>query len=435
MAKKTSKASSNGKHEEASAAYFKSLTMENVKCFKGEHTIDLSNKKSGYAHWTVILGNNNTGKTTILKSIASLESIPLVFADVPTDKQKPAWIPSYMSHMIIDSFNKTNKLLKSTQINSELLLKFQEKDMFGIIEKWGAVGNAITRILYNPHLQIETYGVVRKISSNGLSEIKETNRHQNLFGNEELMNVEEWILQLFLSEKLGEHKAKTLLKQIRSILTSGLLPDVKDFNIVSEKKGATFNNFVLFDTDFGKIRLRDLGYGYQTMMAWVLDLVRRMVERYPESENPLAEPAIVLVDEIDLHLHPEWQRKIIGHLSKYFPNTQFIVTAHSPLIVQSAENVNLVLLRKENDQVTIEQPKIRNFKGWTVEEILSDLMNLEGQTMSDTYLTLVEKFTQAIENDDFRQAQEAYKGLDEILHPRSERRKLFRLEMTSLTHA
>ena len=127
------------------------------------------------------------------------------------------------------------------------------------------------------------------------------------------------------------------------------------------------------------------------------------------------------------------QRKIIAHLTKYFPNTQFIVTAHSPLIVQSADNINVVILRKEGDHTIIEQPKIRNFRGWTVEEILSDLMDLDGKTMSQTYLDLITAFTEGIENDDFEKSQNAYKGLDKILHPRSELRKLFRLEMTSLT--
>ena len=222
-------------------------------------------------------------------------------------------------------------------------------------------------------------------------------------------------------------------EKVKEILTSGLLPDINDFDIKSEQKQTSFENFVLFDTDYGKVRLRDLGYGYQSMMAWVLDLVRRMVERYPDSKSPLEEPAIVLVDEIDLHLHPEWQRKIIAHLTKYFPNTQFIVTAHSPLIVQSADNINVVILRKEGDHTIIEQPKIRNFRGWTVEEILSDLMDLDGKTMSQTYLNLIDAFTDGIENDDFEKSQNAYKGLDKILHPRSELRKLFRLEMTSLT--
>ncbi len=72
------------------------------------------------------------------------------------------------------------------------------------------------------------------------------------------------------------------------------------------------------------------------MIAWVIDFASRMVDRYPDSPDPLAEPAVVLVDEIDLHLHPKWQRELIGFLTERFPNTQFIVTAHSPLIVQAA---------------------------------------------------------------------------------------------------
>ena len=55
------------------------------------------------------------------------------------------------------------------------------------------------------------------------------------------------------------------------------------------------------------------------MIAWVVDFTSRMVERYPDSLDPLAEPAVVLVDEIDLHLHPKWQRELIGFLSERFP--------------------------------------------------------------------------------------------------------------------
>ncbi len=103
-------------------------------------------------------------------------------------------------------------------------------------------------------------------------------------------------------------------------------------------------------------------------------------------ENPLAEPAIVLVDEIDLHLHPEWQRKIIQFLTAQFPNTQFIASSHSPLIVQSADNINLVLLEKQGDHVTIRQPNLTTYQGWTIEEILNELMNLGEKTLSDNYL-------------------------------------------------
>jgi len=113
------------------------------------------------------------------------------------------------------------------------------------------------------------------------------------------------------------------------------------------------------------------------MIAWVIDFSSRMVERYPNSPNPLAEPAVVLVDEIDLHLHPKWQRELIGFLTDRFPNTQFIVTAHSPLIVQAAPDANLVLLRREGDHVVIENNP-ETIRGWRVDQILtSELFGLE----------------------------------------------------------
>jgi predicted ATP-binding protein involved in virulence len=145
----------------------------------------------------------------------------------------------------------------------------------------------------------------------------------------------------------------------------------------------------------------------------------------------------VLVDEIDLHLHPEWQRKIIAHLTKYFPNTQFIVTAHSPLVVQSAEKINLVLLKHEkgSDHVNIVQPKIPSYQGWSLEEILTELMGLGERTHSEKYLELIKQFGEALDNDDFSSAQTAYEELDKILHPTSHQRKLLRLQMSSLMPA
>ena len=87
----------------------------------------------------------------------------------------------------------------------------------------------------------------------------------------------------------------------------------------------------------------------------MVDLAVRMFRRYPNSFDPLSEHAIVLVDEIDLHLYPRWQRTIMSFLSDRFPNTQFIVTAHSPLVVQAAKDANIVLLRREGDRVIIDQ--------------------------------------------------------------------------------
>jgi predicted ATP-binding protein involved in virulence len=123
--------------------------------------------------------------------------------------------------------------------------------------------------------------------------------------------------------------------------------------------------------------LRQLGYGYQTLITWVTDLANRMVERYPDSPDPLAEPAFVAVDEIDLHLHPLWQRKLMDFLTARFPNTQFVATAHSPLVAQAAADANLVVLRREGDHVVIDND-VENIRGWRIDQILtSDLFGLE----------------------------------------------------------
>jgi predicted ATP-binding protein involved in virulence len=158
-----------------------------------------------------------------------------------------------------------------------------------------------------------------------------------------------------------------------------------------------------------------------------------MFDRYPDSDNPLAEPAIVLVDEIDLHLHPEWQRKIVSFLRGKFPKTQFIVTAHSPLVIQSADDINVVVLQKdkETDEVSIYQPKETNFQGWTVEEILSDLMQMGDNVYSDEYLKWMKQFDEALDKDNYQKAKAAYEELSKMVYS-SATLKMLRIQMSSL---
>src|SRR5262249_19666883 len=80
--------------------------------------------------------------------------------------------------------------------------------------------------------------------------------------------------------------------------------------------------------------------------------------------------AVVLVDEIDLHLHPTWQRKLIGFLTERFPNTQFIATAHSPLVVQAAVDANIAVLRREGDHVIIDQ-SLHGLRNWSIDHLLT----------------------------------------------------------------
>jgi predicted ATP-binding protein involved in virulence len=83
--------------------------------------------------------------------------------------------------------------------------------------------------------------------------------------------------------------------------------------------------------------LDQLSDGYRAMLALVTDLAFRMAHANPHLEKPLQAEAIVLIDEVDLHLHPEWQQTVLPYLLQTFENTQFIVTTHSPQVLSTVE--------------------------------------------------------------------------------------------------
>ncbi len=88
-----------------------------------------------------------------------------------------------------------------------------------------------------------------------------------------------------------------------------------------------------------------LSDGYRTMLALVMDFARRLAQANPQFEDPLATEAILLIDEVDLHLHPDWQQKIIPDLQRTFPKTQLILTTHSPQVLTSVHSRSVRTVR------------------------------------------------------------------------------------------
>jgi len=198
--------------------------------------------------------------------------------------------------------------------------------------------------------------------------------------NARLIHAEEWHLQRDYAannprnSKRDRARAANARDRVASLLTK-VLPDVTAVEPVTADpvKGVTH---LMARTPYGMRRIAELGFGYQTTLAWVVDLAARLTAAYPESDDPLGEPAVVLLDEIDLHLHPRWQRALLAELAARFPNVQFVATSHSPLIVQAAPDANVAVLRREGDRVVIDQtlPSVHH---WRVDQILtSDLFGL-----------------------------------------------------------
>jgi hypothetical protein len=166
-------------------------------------------------------------------------------------------------------------------------------------------------------------------------------------------------------------------------LLADLLPDIESASSITVHAK---ERIVKIKTSDGDVPLNNLSLGYKTMIAWSVDLALKMLSRHSESENPLSEPAIVIIDEVDLHLHPQWQRILRTKLTTHFPNTQFICTAHSPFMAQDSEDENLcVLQRDENNenQVNIENNPLI-VKGWRIGQIVtSELFGLSSDRAVD----------------------------------------------------
>ncbi|WP_460120212.1 AAA family ATPase [Pseudomonas sp. H3_G09] len=98
------------------------------------------------------------------------------------------------------------------------------------------------------------------------------------------------------------------------------------------------------DKDGVTLNVAQLSQGEKSMMALVGDIARRLAMMNQSLDNPLHGDGIVLIDEVDLHLHPRWQRSLIRQLSETFPNCQFVLTTHSPLVISDAKDVLVYVL-------------------------------------------------------------------------------------------
>jgi predicted ATPase len=354
--------------------YCLSLTVENFRCFKPSQVIDFSIHKERIAQWTVILGENGTGKTTLLRLLSIMQptqsgakgNIIHNIKDKPLQSQLKVIVSEWLYDNGTQKTTGLNLEIGIGRLSSYIISKHNESVSLTRNENnilWDADESFVKGIL------CVGYGASRHPSSKPISDSENRRLDLTLFDQvTELTNAEEWLILSDYSVRIGDTQAKERYEKIKEVLVR-LLPHVEDFRFTMSLDGGMTPRVEAL-TPYGWVRVRDLSLGYQTALAWVVDFASRLFERYPDSENPLAEPAICLVDEIDLHLHPKWQRELLRLLSDTFPQTQFIVTAHSPLIVQAAPNANLALLRRNGDHVEIIND-IDYIRKWRIDQILA----------------------------------------------------------------
>lgn len=318
--------------------YLMSVDVENVRCFGPAQTLQLSDERGKPYGWTVIFGDNGAGKSTLLQAVCGIASTMQDHKEVPSFIRYNWW--------------PQRKATKPALVRSKVLLRPKEVAEFSV--------------RYSPERRRQSpppswdfnrdgtliyfgYGASRRHGQAADSGRKplESSADESLFVDDaELLNAEEWFVQMsHFGPKRRQLREARAAKKVRDLLKSVLL-DVKDIRIAS--------NRVEFETHYGWVSLRDLSMGYRTLIAWIVDFARRLYVLNPRSADPLAAPAVVCVDEIDLHLHQRWQRNLMKVLTEVFPKTQFICTAHNRTVSQAVpRDANLVLLRRRGDHVEI----------------------------------------------------------------------------------
>lgn len=162
------------------------------------------------------------------------------------------------------------------------------------------------------------------------------------------------------------------------------------------KNGKTFN-------------VMQLSQGEKSLMALVGDIARRLAMMNPSLDNPLHGDGIVMIDEVDMHLHPSWQRTIIGRLTSTFPNCQFILTTHSPLVISDSKDVLVYSL--DNAELRPVSPQF----GQDANSVLLDVMNTDirnaeiEQQLND--------LLDAIQSNELASAESMLASLENVLAP------------------
>ncbi len=156
---------------------------------------------------------------------------------------------------------------------------------------------------------------------------------------EPLATFERWMVYLdYLIAK--ERRSSTQARRQRALgidAINRMLPNGTRFDSVTNE------GRILFDVGGRKVPTLAMSDGYRSVLALAGDLVWRLIQAFPRSANPLHEEGVVLIDELDIHLHPRWQRHIAGWLRALFPNLQFFVATHSPFVAAGAGEDALTL--------------------------------------------------------------------------------------------
>jgi energy-coupling factor transporter ATP-binding protein EcfA2 len=328
--------------------HIQKVHLKNIRSFENLE-IDFGNSGAG---WHVILGTNGTGKSTLIRSIAlALVGSPEV-AVLGYKQSWKSWLRQGFDSGKIEVHNNIPDSLP-------LLVDFD-------VNFPGVIAATAPFSFFSAG-----YGSLRRLTGGNpdYKNIWENHpklaAHLSVFGEDIALDQSlDWLEDLLrnnttihIRRENEENENFILYNIIFFINNSELLP-----NEITIKLEA-FLGIRFIDKSGLKLLITELSDGYRSILALVLELLRQLckfhdndiTKIFNSDQTKIITEGVVLIDEIDAHLHPTWQAKIGEWFTEYFPNIQFIVTTHSPIICRSADTGTIWKLSNEGKSTQIKQ--------------------------------------------------------------------------------
>lgn len=375
--------------------YITEFEIENLRCFAGKHKVSLDRGDGTYAGWTVFAGRNGSGKSTLLKALAAAVVGPttaqILESGAPNwrrEKKASARVQVRLARLLTDE-----RVILGNKKRLSVSLTWQRvrssADTFS-----GILGPATDRSFPLGPWDAEAigwfvagYGPFRRLGPPTVEVVKmaaspKLARLVNLFREDStLSDAVDWLKDVHSRALENRFRAAELRDEVLALLNDGLLPD-------GSKVQRVDTDGLWIHRDGHTFPLKHVSDGYRTVTALVVDLVRHLYHAYPRlliSHGPhglqCQRPGVVLIDEVDAHLHVEWQQRIGTWLTQHFPKIQFLVTSHSPFICQAASPRGILRLPGPGEKRKIEHLEPRLFQavvnGGADDAVMSELFGLD----------------------------------------------------------
>lgn len=370
-------------------------------------------------HFNIICGQNGIGKTTILDCLAQSFSINQGSVKRTAGIDKGKWD----IQLTIDKETK-NRTFEITSFHpNESTRSSSYMDNIGFYE------NSNDVIVFKTHRDIQ----YKKLSALSTDKLKDKGE----FAKETLSgslpdDLKNWFINRFLfsaqPKTLDENQLKNY--ELAQACFNTLNSNISFSKVIPN----TFD--ILLNTPSGEIYFEYLSSGYKSCLAVLLGLIKEIELRYRNPSKFIKDfNGVVFIDELDLHLHPEWQAKIYNALKAILPKAQIFTSTHSPHIIQVAKPNEIIALTLD-DQMKIKSNPLINkefgCQGWTVEEILTDVMGMI-ETRTDTYLDAMSNFNEALETENYDFAKAQFEIIDRMLHPQDSLKKILKIQLIGLS--